>query len=80
VRPPRKEESKPLLQKGVRTVLANLVTEKSQSKSPQILTPLIAALRVGDDPATALSMMQRAAIQNRSPLHSWASLVAIGGF
>lgn len=69
-----------LLQKGVRTVLANLVTEKSQSKSPQILTPLIAALRVGDDPATALSMMQRAAIQNRSPLHSWASLVAIGGF
>lgn len=68
-----------LLQKGIHTVIANLVTEKNQTKNGQMLAPLIATLSRGEDPAVALAMMQRAAIKNRSPLHQWASLVAIGG-
>lgn len=65
-----------LLQKGVRTVLANLVSV-STAEPTQFLDKICLGLRAGTDPALALAQAQRQAIHQ--PVSQWAKMIAIGG-
>lgn len=65
-----------LLQKGVRTVLANLVSV-STAQPTQFLDKLYLELSAGTDPALALAQAQRKSIHQ--PVSQWAKMIAIGG-